>query len=120
MIRDRSTSNAWERIELIMKLHNVNARTMSLMVGCASQSLYIIKSGKQGLGYAIASKICQCFPEINMNWLLYGKGEMLVEDMPSLDHSEPKTFKIVLELSRAELLIFMKITQNIYHQMKGY
>lgn len=71
--------NSTERIEELLKYSNMSAKKFAETVGIKTvQSLYDIQKGKiKNISKALAGKISEAFPDIEKEWLLYGRGEML-------------------------------------------
>ena len=69
-----------ERIEAILKYGgHKNPTALSVALGMKSaQVFYDLMSGKvKSISSQLANKILLVYPELNMGWLLTGKGEML-------------------------------------------
>lgn len=49
---------------------------------CGLSHAGIASIGKQGPTTSYLARIADAFPELNMNWLIRGKGEMLMSDQP--------------------------------------
>lgn len=66
-----------ERIEKIVCWAGLSTNAFALQIGLSSpQSLYQIKAGKHNISRPIAERICARYTEIDLGWLLSGKGEM--------------------------------------------
>lgn len=76
--------NSAERIEELLKYSNMSAKKFAETVGIKTvQSLYDLQKGKiKNISKALAGKISETFPDIEKEWLLYGRGEMLKPDQP--------------------------------------
>jgi transcriptional regulator with XRE-family HTH domain len=68
-----------ERITKILELKNLNARTFAKAIGCNTvQAIYDLTSGKtQSLSANMQNKITSYVPDLSIEWLLTGEGEML-------------------------------------------
>lgn len=63
-----------ERVKLFCDYKNMSIRQFE--IACNLSNGYISYRLKS-IGYNKASEICRVFPELNIDWLLYGEGEML-------------------------------------------
>lgn len=68
-----------ERIEELLKYSNMSAKKFAETIGIKTvQSLYDIQKGKiKNISKAIAGKVSEAFPEIEKDWILTGKGNMI-------------------------------------------
>ena len=61
----------------LLKFLNMNARQLSMALEMSTpQAFYDIRSGKCGISKALAGKIQEKFPNVNMGYLLTGKGNI--------------------------------------------
>ena len=67
-----------DRIKLIMEQQGCNQVAFAQMIGIAPATLSGIFNGRTQPTLATASAIHECFPEISLNWLMFGEGEMKV------------------------------------------
>lgn len=65
-----------ERIEKIMQKTGLSSAMFAKMVGLKQAALSHILTGRNNPSLDVIMKINQAFPYINLEWLLYGKGEM--------------------------------------------
>ena len=68
-------------------LFDNNNRAFSDIVEINEQSLSQICSGKRNAGIDVVQKISEKMPELNANWLLTGRGTMLVAPSSSVNIS---------------------------------
>ena len=85
-----------ERINLLLKAKNITARQFAEEIGIQPSGMSHILSGRNNPSLDFIMKVVKRWPEININWLMFGKGEMydgltgsFVE--PSVTH-EPERF----------------------------
>ncbi len=68
----------WQRLERVIEWANMTTNYFARHIGLArGENLYQIKKGSYGISQKTANMIIEKFPEINIVWLLSGKGEML-------------------------------------------
>lgn len=73
--------NNWQRIESIVKWANMSTNYFARYIGLSrGENLYQIKRGHNGISRKLAERIVQHFPQIDMLWLLTGRGQMFVEE----------------------------------------
>lgn len=92
--------NDKERLEKVIKhsQKSINAFAMSLGLE-RSTKIYNIINLKNGISPSIANLISSVYNEINYEWLITGKGEMLkTEQLPARDTEDPsKLYDIILK-----------------------
>lgn len=68
-----------ERTDLIIKTLKMNNNSFSQSIGVNSTVIHNIVKGRNAPSYDILNKIALSFDNINMNWLVSGKGDMIKE-----------------------------------------
>ena len=67
------------RIEAVVEYSKKNKRELGISLGHSSGTLLSnVISGRNGISIKLANQITNLFPEISYDWLLKGKGEMLI------------------------------------------
>lgn len=70
--------NDKERIEAIRQHADLTWKALSLRLGMVSpQTFTDIRGGKHGISKTLAEKLSREFPEIQAEWIAYGRGEMM-------------------------------------------
>ena len=91
--------NDKERIEALIKYSGKRINAFAIEIGLPNGNIfYNIKNGRNGISASLALKISKTYPEINQNWLVAGKGEML------LKKEEPKD-ELVKKIETLEEII---------------
>ena len=73
----------WQRLEQVIKMVGLSTNAFALAIGLGrSETIYQIKRGQHGISKALAQRIVQKYPDINIAWLLTGEGEMTVVPQP--------------------------------------
>lgn len=67
-----------ERINLLLKAKNITARQFAEEIGIQPSGMSHILSGRNNPSLDFVMKVVKRWPEININWLMFGKGEMYV------------------------------------------
>ncbi len=67
--------NDSQRINYILDFYNLTPSELSRKMGLKRpQTIYDIQSGKTGISKVNAELICNTFPELNIEWISFGKG----------------------------------------------
>lgn len=71
------------RINLILQAKNITARQFADEIGVQPSGVSHILSGRNNPSLDFVMKVIKRYPEININWLMFGSGEMMVSDVLS-------------------------------------
>ena len=71
-----------ERIEKILENEQLSASKFADAIGVQRSSISHILSGRNKPSLELVNKILDQFPNINADWLLLGKGDMISRDEP--------------------------------------
>ncbi len=86
------------RIGLLLKVKDVTASRFAEMIGVQPSNISHILSGRNKPSLDFVTKVAEAFPDISLDWLLFGKGQMyqyLHND--KLSDQEQKTFEKSIE-----------------------
>lgn len=72
-----------DKIRTIMEHTKLSQQDFAARIGISAASLSSILNGRTQPTNRHVMGIHQAFPEINVNWLLFGEGDMLVSDTPA-------------------------------------
>lgn len=72
-----------DKIRTIMEHTKLSQQDFAARIGISAASLSSILNGRTQPTNRHVMGIHQAFPEINVNWLLFGEGDMLVSDSPA-------------------------------------
>jgi transcriptional regulator with XRE-family HTH domain len=72
-----------DRINLILKAKNLSAKQFAEEIGIQPSGMSHILSGRNNPSLDFVMKVMKRYPEIDINWLMSGKGEMYVFGTPS-------------------------------------
>jgi len=64
------------RINLLLKAKNITARQFAEEIGIQPSGMSHILSGRNNPSLDFVMKVIRRYPEIDINWLMFGKGEM--------------------------------------------
>ena len=91
-----------EKINKILDEIKLQPAQFSKTIGLIPQNIYDIQKDKVDISKDVALKIIESYPQFLLEWLLYGKGEMLKTDKPPV--SEKDTQIIELQRKYIEML----------------
>ncbi|MBQ9864962.1 MAG: helix-turn-helix transcriptional regulator [Bacteroidales bacterium] len=78
-----------ERINLLLKAKNITARQFAEEIGIQPSGMSHIMSGRNNPSLDFVMKVIKRWPEVNINWLMLGKGEMYGGVPLSVSPEEP-------------------------------
>lgn len=78
-----------KRLEYILDYYSMNAATFADRIGVQRSSLSHLLSGRNKPSLDFVLKIVEEFPEVNLYWLLIGKGSFPDEDVSKLENQTP-------------------------------
>lgn len=78
-----NTSDFIERLEHLFKYYNINASTFAEKIDVQRSSISHLLSGRNKPSLEFVLKVVQNFPEVNLYWLLNGKGVFPSENSQS-------------------------------------
>lgn len=70
--------NMVNRINLLLQAKNITARQFAEEIGIQPSGMSHILSGRNNPSLDFVMKVIRRWPEVNINWLMFGKGEMFV------------------------------------------
>ena len=85
MLMEEIESKLRERIEKLLQIEGLSQIEFASKVGVNSANLNQVLLGKRHVQKNLPSKIIAAFPEVRIDWLLYGEGEMYVKDQHVAD-----------------------------------
>ena len=102
-----------ERFKQLLEEKNLTATRFAAMIKVNASAMSHILNGRSKPGFDVLDKIAQAFPDVNLNWLISGKGSLYnnristpakeVEKIPvqkNLFEEEEKRFPIAEEILR--------------------
>ena len=91
-----------ERINLLLKAKNVTARQFAEEIGIQPSGMSHIMSGRNNPSLDFVMKVVKRWPEVNINWLMLGKGEMYASVPLNASGQEHHDVEPVVERQPAE------------------
>ncbi len=71
-----------DRFKLILEEKGLTAQKIAKLIGIDASAVSHLLNGRRRPGFEVLDKIGQAFPDINLNWLITGKGEIHNTDQP--------------------------------------
>ena len=65
-----------ERFKQLLEEKNLTATRFAAMIKVNASAMSHILNGRSKPGFDVLDKIAQAFPEVNLNWLISGKGSI--------------------------------------------
>lgn len=82
---DDSDFGKRERIKRIIETEGLSQRAFAEKVGVNTTNLNQVMLGNRSVPVSLPPKISAAFPEIRLDWILYGEGEMYAKDQHLAD-----------------------------------
>ncbi len=92
-------SKSWERLEKVIKWAGMSTHAFAMKIGMKrSENLYRIMRNKENVSIKLAMMIIDTYPQINRNWLVYGEGDMIVDDVDmGVSHNSIPYYSVSIE-----------------------
>jgi transcriptional regulator with XRE-family HTH domain len=84
-----------DRINLLIKAKNLTAAQFADEIGVQKSSISHIISGRNNASLDFIQKILLCYPEVSMDWLMFGKGPIFKSPETSLNSNNDGSLNIV-------------------------
>ncbi|MFW5974973.1 MAG: helix-turn-helix domain-containing protein [Bacteroidota bacterium] len=112
-----------ERLTFIMKAKNLSMTQFADEIKVQRSNMSHVMNGRNKASLDFVSRILKRFPDINPDWLLFGKGSMNREEIPANEDArkeakEYKTKAEALEQEVAELRSQLLTAQRKYKKEK--
>lgn len=89
-----------DRINILLKAKNITARQFAEEIGIQPSGMSHILSGRNNPSLEFIMKVMKRWPEININWLMFGKGELYVGNQESVvedTHQETNNIEQIVQ-----------------------
>ncbi len=88
-----------ERINKIIRFYKLNSSKFADEIGVQRSSISHVLSGRNKPSLDFIQKLLKAYPEINSDWLILGKGKMLLDEGNLFENIPEKTNSIKTEES---------------------
>ena len=85
---ESEATNMKERIIKIMECERMGQAQFASAIGIQRAAMSHISSGRNNPSLDVMTKILHRYPQINPDWLLLGKGEMLRDNTPAMEPAD--------------------------------
>lgn len=85
-----NTDDFIKRLEILMDHFSMNASSFADKIGVQRSSISHLLSGRNKPSLDFVLKIMDIFPDVNLYWILNGKGNLLKEEVPFLEKIQPQ------------------------------
>ena len=113
------------RLQRFLGAENITQSQLAEKLGVAKASISHILAGRNKPGFDFIQSMAQCYPDLNLDWLIAGKGKMYKSqtssqaNQPSGEPSIPTTVKSNGQLfDSQEPNLFPEMTEQSDHQPK--
>ncbi len=72
-----------ERFKLLLKEKNLTATNFAALIKVNASAVSHILNGRSKPGFDVLDKIAEAFPDIDLNWLITGKGSLYLDKQKS-------------------------------------
>jgi transcriptional regulator with XRE-family HTH domain len=108
-----NTDKFIQRLEILLDYYNLNAATFADKIGVQRSSLSHLLSGRNKPSLDFVLKIIEKFPEIDLYWILLGKGNFPKQEDRHDDLSENSNILPTLpSLTKENSSTFLEETKN--------
>ena len=101
-----------ERFKQLLEEKNLTATRFAAMIKVNASAMSHILNGRSKPGFDVLDKIAQAFPDVNLNWLISGKGSLYnnristpAKEVENLFEEEEKRFPIEEKNTKAEEIL---------------
>ncbi len=101
-----------DRIDKYMAFRNLNDNIVTKECGLSVGTLNKARNGNGDISRNSIEKILNIYAELNKKWVLFGEGNMIVED------ENPNNFQSGLTIPREVFEQFSKLTETIVSQQR--
>jgi transcriptional regulator with XRE-family HTH domain len=95
-------SDITQRLKMILSYYQLNSADFSNKVGVQKSSISHLLSGRNKPSFDFINKLAVAFDEINIEWFVTGKGEMLKESSSNDANSDKDGSKIIKHASNIQ------------------
>jgi transcriptional regulator with XRE-family HTH domain len=97
-----------DRIQLILKVKNISPSQFADEIGVQRSGISHILTGRNKPSLDFVTKVLQAYPEINPDWLLFGKGQMVtkLQEQERTEVSKEDTLSIITENAKTFKTLF--------------
>lgn len=109
------------RLQRFLDAENITQSQLAEKLGVAKASISHILAGRNKPGFDFIQSIAQCYPDLNLDWLIVGKGKMFKSQtiQPAMELPMPTNIKESGQLfDSQEPGLFPEMTEQPEHQIQ--
>lgn len=91
--------NMQERFKQLLEEKKLTATRFATLIKVNASAMSHILNGRSKPGFDVLDKIAQAFPDVNLNWLISGKGTIYNHQLPRIELPE-EVEKVEMEAGR--------------------
>lgn len=91
-----------ERFKQLLEEKGLSATKFAALIKVNASAMSHILNGRSKPGFDVLDKIAQAFPDVNLNWLISGKGELSNNSSEKENKSETPVQKSLFETAGTE------------------
>jgi transcriptional regulator with XRE-family HTH domain len=99
-----------DRITLLIKAKNLTAAQFADEIGVQKSSISHILSGRNNASLDFIQKILITYPEVNMDWLMFGKGPIFKHIETALKSSNDESLNVIQATDLTNVDLFSGLT----------
>jgi transcriptional regulator with XRE-family HTH domain len=105
-----------DRIILLIKAMNLTAAQFADEIGVQKSSISHIISGRNNASLDFVQKILYRYPEVNMDWLMFGKGPLFKDQISDRNASNGEVLNAVPNPVQPPVDLFSEVISETHHE----
>jgi len=91
-----------DRINKILRFYKINSSKFAEEIGVQKSSISHVLSGRNKPSLDFIQKLLKVYPDINADWLIMGKGKMMIDENETNLFSRPEKQKEVIAVVKED------------------
>lgn len=114
---EKTQTTVGERIKILADSLNITQKKLAQQIGMSQNSITNIIKGKNEPGKSFIWGITQHYPQINIDWVLHGTGEMIKEN-----HSQSQSINVdvILDDYRREIANKESLIEKLWKEIDAW
>ena len=108
-----------DRIQLILKSKSLSPSQFADEIQVQRSSISHILSGRNKPSLDFIMKILSTYPELNADWLIFGKGQMVKQEKSDQDIIKPKNMKLFPQEKEYEKMNEVKSSSPVQKKLSS-
>ena len=116
-----------DRLKQVIDYYNISVRKFSIQIGISEGTIRKIMNDNSGIQSNNLQKIANFYPEINIDWLVTGRGEMLLMKQqekqqktppPVADDTQLQRLQDLLEAKQETISVLQETNNNLLSEIQ--